>query len=333
LATIREVARLAGVSPITVSRVLNQSGPVNAETRLRVEAAITRLNYVPNVLARSFRSKRTQTLALVLTDITNPFWTRIARGVEDTARQAGYSVILCNTDENESIQLDTVNLLLQKQIDGILLVPRRNGAALVERIQAQRVPVVVLDRRIPAPVDIVRGDSEQGAYQLTRLLLELGHQRITLLSGPRDVPTSADRAAGFQRALAEAGCEAGGQIVYDEYSYVSGYASAGRALRQTPRPTALFAGNNLIATGALRAVLELGLRVPQDLSMVCFDDFPPELLVEPFFTTAAQPAYELGCQATRLLLERLTGSQDPPPREIILPVEIIARRSSGPVIS
>jgi LacI family transcriptional regulator len=328
MATIRDVARLAGVAPITVSRVLNNAGPVNLDTRARVEAAIAELNYVPNVLARSFRSKRTETLALVLTDITNPFWTRVARGVEDSARQAGYSVFLCNTDENEAIQLETIHLLLKKQVDGILLVPRRNGAELVARIRQQQVPVVVLDRRIPEiDVDVVRGDSEGGAYQLTRLLLQLGHRRITLLSGPADVSTAADRATGFRRALREAGCLSESRIVYGEYSYASGYAQANNLLAQPFRPTALFAGNNLIATGALHAIQQSGRQVPQDLALVSFDDFPPELQIDPFFTCAVQPAYELGCQATRLLLERLT--QSGAPREIVLPVEIVTRRSSG----
>jgi LacI family transcriptional regulator len=328
MATIRDVARLAGVAPITVSRVLNNAGPVNLDTRARVEAAIAELNYVPNVLARSFRSKRTETLALVLTDITNPFWTRVARGVEDSARQAGYNVFLCNSDENEAIQLETIHSLLKKQVDGILLVPRRNGAELVARIRQQQVPVVVLDRRIPeVAVDVVRGDSEGGAYQLTRILLQLGHRRITLLSGPADVSTAADRAAGFRQALLEANYLSEGQIVYGDYSYTSGYAQAKELLTQSPRPTALFAGNNLIATGALHAIQQSGQKVPQDLALVSFDDFPPELQIDPFFTSAIQPAYELGCQATRLLLERL--SQAGTPREIVLPVEIVIRRSSG----
>ncbi len=332
MTTIRDVARRAGVAPITVSRVLNHAGPVHAETRARVEAAIAELNYVPNVLARSFRSKRTETLALILTDITNPFWTRVARGVEDTARQSGYSVILCNTDENEAIQTETIHLVLRKQVDGILLVPRRSEAASIERIRQQGVPVVVLDRRIDGlAVDTVRGDSLNGAYHLARLLLELGHRRISLLSGPADVSTAAERAAGFERAMIEADCRESCQVLYGDYSYASGVALARQALAAQPRPSALFAGNNLIATGALRAIHESGLRVPQDLSLVCFDDFPPELLVEPFFTTAAQPAYDLGCQATRLLLDRLSGADASPPREIILPVEIISRLSSGPI--
>ena len=331
MATIREVARLAGVSPITVSRVLNRTGLVNVETQARVEKAIAQLNYVPNVLARSFRSKRTETLALILTDITNPFWTRVARGVEDTARQAGYSVILCNTDENETIQADAIRLLLQKQVDGILLVPRSKGTILVERIRQQGVPVVILDRRIDGlKEDIVRGDSLDGAYRLTQVLLGLGHRRIILLSGPADVPTAADRAAGFQRAMEEGRCLDSCGIIYGDYAYASGFEMARQALKRSPRPTALFAGNNLIATGALHALQETGLRVPEDISLVCFDDIPHELTIEPFFTTAAQPAYALGSQATQLLLERLTQTEAAPPREIILPVEIIIRRSTAP---
>jgi LacI family transcriptional regulator len=329
MTTIRDVARLAGVAPITVSRVLNHTGPVQENTRLRVEAAVVELNYVPNVLARSFRSKRTLTLALALTDITNPFWTRVARGVEDTARRAGYSVILSNTDENEQIQLETVRLLLQKQVDGILLVPRGNGAELVEMIRRQQTPVVVLDRRIPGvEVDIVRGDSFGGAYRLARHLLEQGHRRVALLSGPADVSTAADRVAGFQQAMTEAGCQ-DCRAWFGEYSYASGGELAWQALESSPPPTAFFAGNNLIAMGALRALQAAGKRVPEDVALVCFDDFPPELTVEPFFTTAAQPAYEMGARATRLLLERLAGTAPPESQEIVLPVEIVVRRSSG----
>jgi LacI family transcriptional regulator len=304
---------------------------VNADTRARVETAIAEMHYVPNVLARSFRSKRTNTLGLILTDITNPFWTRVARGVEDTARAAGYSLILTNTDENEAIQQETVELFLQKQVDGILLVPRRNGADLVARIRRQGVAVVILDRRISGiAVDSVRGDSEQGAYLLTHHLLGLGHRHIVVISGPADVPTSIDRVAGFRRAMQEAGPAAIGEVYYGEYSHASGYAETHRVLAGLSLPSAIFAGNNLIATGALHAAQEFGLRVPQDLSLVCFDDFPIELLVSPFFTTADQPAYELGCQATQLLLDRLNGAEDDEPREIIMPVEIILRKSSAP---
>ncbi len=330
--TIRDVAERAGVSPITVSRVINNSGYVSQETRSRVEAAIAELQYVPNSLARSLRFKRTHTLALVLTDITNPFWTTVARGVEDAASQCGFNVILCNTDENEAKQSEYLHVLLQKQVDGFLLVPARSTPEPIALIQSQKVPTVVLDRQVPgAQVDIVRGDSEGGAYQLVRLLLSLGHRRIAMLSGPMNISTAADRVAGYRRALQEAGLEAPAELIcYGEYTQESGYQMARKALSLMPRPTALFAANNFIAIGALRALREAGVRVPEDMALVSFDDIPPAFVIEPFLTVAAQPAYEMGRRATELLLARLSGQAPSEPQEIILPTEIIVRRSSGP---
>jgi LacI family transcriptional regulator len=332
--TIRDVAERAGVSPITVSRVINNSGYVSQETRSRVEAAIAELQYVPNSLARSLRFKRTHTLALVLTDITNPFWTTVARGVEDAASQCGFNVILCNTDENEAKQSEYLNVLLQKQVDGFLLVPARSTPDPIVLIQSQKVPTVVLDRQVPgAQVDIVRGDSEGGAYQLVRLLLSLGHRRIAMLSGPVSISTAADRVTGYRRALHEVGLEAQAELIcYGEYTQESGYQMAQKALSLTPRPTALFAANNFIAIGALRALREVGMRVPEDMALVSFDDIPPAFVIEPFLTVAAQPAYEMGHRATELLLARLSGQAPPECQEIVLPTEIIVRRSSGPPV-
>jgi len=329
--TIRDVAKRAGVAPITVSRVINNSGYASQETRARVEAAVAELGYVPNTLARSLRLRRTHTLALVLTDITNPFWTTVARGVEDTASDAGFNVIFCNTDESEAEQHKYLRVLLQKQVDGVLLVPARSTSEPIEFIQEQRTPVVVLDRRVPdAQADVVRCDSEGGAYQLVRLLLSLGHRRIGMLSGPPGVSTAEDRIAGYRRALAEAGLRGGAESVYfGEFTQASGYEMAQRALAATPRPTALFAGNNFIAIGALRALRDAGLRVPEDVALVGFDDLPAALVIEPFLTVAAQPAYEMGQRATALLLVRLSGQAPEAYQEIVLPTEVIVRKSSG----
>jgi LacI family transcriptional regulator len=331
--TIRDVAKQAGVAPITVSRVINNSGYVSASTRSRVEAAISELGYVPNRLARSLRLKRTNTLAMVVTDITNPFWTTVVRGVEDAANHAGFTVILCNTDESNAKQDAYLQVLLQKRVDGILFVPAASAAEPVELVQKQGVPIVVLDRQVPgAQVDVVRGDSEDGAYQLTRHLLALGHQRIAILSGPEAVSTSVERVTGYCRALREAGLDEGAeQVHYGLFTQRSGYQSAQEALEWTPRPTALFAGNNFIAIGALRALRDAGLRVPEDVSLVSFDDLTPDLLIEPFLTVADQPAYKMGRQATQLLVDRLSKSSANGFLEIVLPTEIIVRRSSGPV--
>ena len=163
MATIRDVAKKAGVAPMTVSRVLNNSGYVSPETRSRVESAASELNYVPNMLARSFRSKRTDTLALIVTDITNPFWTTVARGVEDEANQQGYTVIFCNTDESESKQAQYLSMLASRRVDGVLLTPASNNPNPVKMLQQQGIEVVVMDRRLPgAEVDVVRSASTAG---------------------------------------------------------------------------------------------------------------------------------------------------------------------------
>ena len=331
MTTIRDVAKQAGVAPITVSRVINNSGYVNEKTRARVEAAIADLGYVPNVLARSLRSRRTDTLGLILTDISNPFWTTVARGVEDAASDAGFNVILCNTDESEVEQDKYLHVLVQKQVDGVLLVPARSAVEPIKFIQSQNTSVVVLDRRIPnSQTDAVRCDSEGGAYQLTCLLLSLGHRRIAMLSGPRGVSTSEDRVTGYRRALAEAGVEVdAAQVCYGEFSLESGYDMTVQVLARTPRPSALFAGNNFIAIGALRALRDAGLRVPEDLALVGFDDLPTDLVVDPFITVAAQPAYEMGRQATELLLARLSEEAPAAYQEIVLPTVIVVRESSG----
>ena len=331
MATIRDVAKRAGVAPITVSRVINDSGYVSQETRARVEAAVAELGYVPNTLARSLRSRRTNTLALVLTDITNPFWTTVARGVEDAASEAGFTVIFCNTDESEVEQDRYLQVVLQKRVDGVLLVPARSTVEPVALIQEQGTPVVVLDRRVPeARVDVVRCDSEGGAYQLARLLLSLGHRRIVMLSGPREVSTAEDRVAGYRRALAERGLSDDELVIYGAFTQASGYEMAGQALAHARRPTALFAANNFIAIGAMRALRDAGQRVPEDVALVGFDDLPPALVIDPFLTVVAQPAYEMGQRATELLLARLSEGSAQAYQEVVLPTEVIVRRSSGP---
>ncbi len=332
MATIHDVAKRAGVAPITVSRVVNNSGYFSQDTRARVEAAIAELEYVPNRLASSLRSKRTNTLALVITDITNPFFTTLARGVEDTASDAGYTVVFCNTDESDVEEQKYLQVLLQQQVDGILLVPARSTSVSLDVIRKQATPVVVLDRRMPpgANVDVVRCENEDGAYRLTRLLIELGHQRIAILSGPMGVSTAEDRLAGYQRAMTEAGLRPDPNlIVYGAFNQTSGYEMLQRLLTVEPHPTAIFAANNMIGIGALKSIQDAGLRVPDDIAMVSFDDLPPNLLTFPFFTVAAQPAYEMGRMATQLLVARLTGKAPEACQEIVLPVEMIVRRSSG----
>lgn len=335
MANIHDVARLAGVAPITVSRVINNNGYVSEKTRQSVEAAIEELAYVPNALGPSLRSKRTMTLALVLSDITNPFWTTVARGVEDTANENGYHIIIGNTDESPEKQSDYLTFMLQKQVDGFLLVPASSNMTSSDIFQRQRVPFVVLDRQILGDdYDSVHSDSEGGAYELTKHLLDLGHKHIAVITGRQDNSAAKDRVRGFHQAVEKAGLDGNQQVYWGEFNQETGYQYTLEILRATPRPTAIFATNNFIAIGAMRALRDKKLSVPNDMSVVAFDDLPAAITIDPFFTVASQPAYEMGVKATELLIARLAGEAPKDQQEIILPVEIIVRQSSAkPVAS
>jgi LacI family transcriptional regulator len=329
MSTIRDVARRAGVAPITVSRVINHSGYVSEKTRQRVEKAISELNYVPNALSQGLRFNKTNVIALVLSDVTNPFWTTVARGSEDASSEENYSVILCNTDEDVAKQDKYVQLLLRRQVDGFLLVPVSNTVDTIRFIQHQGVPLVILDRQLlGVSVDTVYADSEGGAYELTRHLVELGHRRIAILSGPETISTSIQRVAGYKRALKDAHLKVDSELIsYGRFYQDSGYERTIKLLTLSQRPTAMFAGNNFIAIGMMKAIYESDLRIPEDISVVGFDDLPSGLLVRPFLTVAAQPAYEMGYRATKLLLERITNSGKPSYEEIVLPTQLVIRQS------
>lgn len=330
MATIHDVAKKAGVAPITVSRVINNSGYISDKTRNKVQEAIDELGYVPNVLARSLKSKRTNTLALVFTDIANPFFTILARGVEDTASESGFNVIFCNTDESLEKEDTYIQLLLQKQVDGILLVPAVSSSKSIELILEQKTPLVVLDRRVPdTNVDVVRGDSDGGAYQLTQHLINLGHERITILSGPREVSTAEDRFQGYKRAMEDNGLTEFIQCHYGSFSLESGKELAQQVFSKQPCPTAIFAANNLIALGTLSTLHEMGKEVPGDVALVSFDDIPENLTLFPFMTVVRQPSYEMGKRATEILISRIKGDGSPDYEEIIFPVEFFERASSG----
>jgi LacI family transcriptional regulator len=298
---------------------------------MRVEAAIEELGYVPNTLARGLRSKRTNTLALVMTDITNPFFTMIARGVEDAASEAGFTVIFCNTDESESEEEKYIRILVQKQVDGVLLIPACSSPSSVEFLQSKEIPVVLLDRNVPGfPSDVVRCDSYGGAYQLAKHLIDLGHERISIITGPEGVSTSDDRVAGYLQALAESQLSDNPKIYFGSFTQASGYELATSAIAEEPTPTAIFGANNFISIGIMKALRDAAIQVPQEISVVSFDDLPTALIVDPFLTVAAQPAYEMGKKATELLLTRLEKEASTDIQEIILPTEFIQRQSSGP---
>jgi LacI family transcriptional regulator len=265
-----------------------------------------------------------------VTDITNPYFTLMARGVEDVAGDSGYTVIYSNTDESEAKEEKYANILAQRQVDGVLLVPAGGNEKTIKFLVSNGISVVVLDRRVPGvDIDFVRSDSEEGAYHLTNLLIRLGHKRIAFITGPNGVSTSADRLAGYRRALTGAGFK--NEIVYyGLYNQQSGNELTKQAMAQSPKPTAIFGANNFIMIGIIKALRDLNIYVPENVSVVGFDDLPESMLVKPFLTVARQPAYEMGRLATELLLKRISGELEEY-QELILPTEIVERESSGPV--
>jgi LacI family transcriptional regulator len=329
--TINDVAKRANVSPVTVSRVLNAAPNVNAATRARVSQAIAELGYVPNVVARSLRSRRTRSIALILPDITNPFWPTVARGVEDAAQRSGYTVLLCNSDENADKQARYLEVVISQQVDGVIIAPADSDAANLALLRERHIPTVVLDRRVNGwDVDTVRGDSVGGAHMLTRHLIELGHRRIAMLTGPANTSTSQDRLAGYEAALRRAGIDCDEDLTrFGEFRQSSGQEMAEAVLAMRRPPTAIFGANNTIALGALAAIGECGQRVPQDVALVCFDDVSPSSQLFPFLTVVEQPAYQMGFEAARLLFGRLDDAEVVPPRHIMLPGRLIVRLSCG----
>jgi LacI family transcriptional regulator len=312
---------------MTVSRVVNKRGPVSPELRARVELALSETGYVPNVVARNLRSQRTDTVALVMPDMTNPFFTSLAQGVEAAVREAGVTLLLANTDQNEDEEARVVQVLLQRQVDGLLIIPAGSCAETVRLCREHDVPLVVVDRRPElSGVNVVRADSEGGSHDLGGLLVDLGHRHMAVLTGPASVPTAVDRVVGFSRALTDAGLPPP-RVLHGDFTIDSGREMALAVLREDP-PTAIYAANNFIAIGVLHGLQEAGVRVPEDVALVGMDDLPAPMVTFPFLTVAVQPALEIGRRAVGLFLDGL-ADPDIPALEVVLPTELVVRRSSG----
>lgn len=311
MATIRDVARRAGVSVATVSRVLNNNPKVKPPLRTRVEQAMQELSYQPSALARGMRSQTAQVIGLILPDIGNPFFTSLARAIEDAAHESGYGLLLCNSDEDPDKEQRYADILLAQRVAGVILIPA--SMDLCEPLQTRDIPLVCVARPIPeCPVDTVLLDSKSGSRMVTRHLIELGHRRIGLIVGLRDAIVSQERFQGFKRTLEDAGIPFDPDLVrYGSLTEDGGYQKALELLESQPHPTALFVTNNDMALGALRAIQARGIQVPHDLSVASFGDMPCFSLFRPSLTVVQQPVYELGLEAANLLLRRIRGKAPP----------------------
>ena len=332
MATIREVAESARVSYATVSHVINNTRLVSQETRERVLEAMAALNYRPNALARSLRQGKSNTIGLVLPDSANPFFAEISRSIEDEAFKKGYSVFLCNTELDTQRELLYVDVLSKNQVGGIIFVATGDQADSLDFLLRQSMPVVMIDRDVPkVEVDAVLTDNQLGGFLATHHLIELGHKHIACIAGPSSITPSAERIVGYRRALEEAGLSYDENLVLrGDYHAQSGMEITHSILMMNPRPTAIFAMNDLMALGALRAAAEAGYSVPRDLAVVGYDNLELARFTNPPLTTISQPKKEIGAQAVNLLVDRISQKSRPHSRLVLAP-ELIIRRSTKEV--
>jgi LacI family transcriptional regulator len=328
--SIYDVAREARVSVFTVSAVVNNKGRVSATLARRVEAAIAKLKYRPNLLARSLAKQKTHTIGMVVTDIANPFFPAIVRAAEDAAQKAGYSVLLCNSDDKQDKEALYLELLISKRVDGIILNKTPGALSPAQRtmLANAKIPIVLLMRTCPGlKTDIVQTNDHQGAYDAVEHLARVGHKRIALVAGPLQVSNARARQQGYLQALAAAGLTCEPKLVFEgDYRIDSGHR-AGRALLPH-RPDAILVTNYLMTVGLMKAADEIGMRCPDDFALVSFDDYPWLGCFRPRLTTIELPKYELGDAAVRLLLERLQGKTGRPQNVTLLP-QLRVRESCG----
>jgi LacI family transcriptional regulator len=330
--TLKNIADKLGLSETTVSRALSGQASkyrISQETEKSVLNLAEELHFSPNQLARGLRLQKTHTIGLMIPDISNPFFASIARNVEKETRKAGYSVILVDTAEDENIEIDSIRLLRGRKVDGMVISPVGQHASHLEKLFANGMPMVLIDRYFPAsPLPYVASDNFGGAYQAVSHLVQNGHVHIACIQGLESTLPNIERLRGYHQAHADAGISIDETlIVGDNFGYRNGYIEMKLLLGHAPRPTAVFAVSNLISLGALHAIDEEGLSVPGDVSIVSFDDQPYSALLATPMTTVAQQNEQIGPLAVKMLLNQIESKTMPDPKGILVPTTLIVRKS------
>lgn len=322
-----DVARHASVSQATVSRVLNGDESVGLVYRRRVIRAIEELGYRPNRLAQSLRRQRTAAIGVVVSDIENPHFSEMVRAVEDQAYRQGYRVLVCNTDESAEKQASYLEELMEERVVGVIMSPSDPAGAEISQLLDAEIPVVAFDRAVNDPrADTVIADNLAGARLAVELLADHGHERITFVSGLRRVESGAERLDGYELSMKSRGFTP--HVAQGDFRVDAAHQAVTEALSSPERPSALIVGNNLMTIGALGAIREAGLRIPQDVAIVAFDDPLWATLINPPLTTLAQPVRRMAAEAVELLLERVGGSRSEP-RRTVHTFELRVRSSCG----
>jgi LacI family transcriptional regulator/LacI family repressor for deo operon, udp, cdd, tsx, nupC, and nupG len=315
MSSLTDVAKAAGVSIATVSRVLSHPDNVAPETQAIVRQAMKKLAYQPNRVARRLRQRsgKRHLLGLIIPDIQNPFFSEMARGVEDVAYANEFAVMLCNSDEDLKKEAFYLNVMKLESVDGIILPPINDRDPAVIQFADSGTPVVTVDRSLSdSTIDKVEVDNCQGAFDAVAHLIKIGHRRIGLITGRLNISTSRDRKLGYERALAAHDISANSDFIrVGDYKQASGVALAGELLALPNRPTAFFVANNLMAIGAIEAIHKCHLNIPGDVAIIGFDDFPWADALDPPLSVVRQPAYEVGRAAAELLLKRLENRNSP----------------------
>ena len=330
--TLSSIAEKVGVSAATVSRVLSGQGAryrISKRTQETVLEVSKELGYLPDQLARSLRLRRTCTIGLIIPDISNPFFSTVARNVEIEARKAGYSILLSDTQEETSLEVDSIRLLQTRRVDGIIICPGGEESKHIRPLVSGGFPIVIVDRYFPSlQCPYVVSDNYGGAFEAVSHLLERNHRRIACIQGRLHTSVNENRVSGYKDALSKYGIPLNeSYIVGDSFGERNGYVCAKVLLNQATRPTAIFATSNLISLGAIRAITEEGLKIPDDISMISFDDQPYSDYLATPMTTVAQQTTEIGQIAFKILIGEIEGESNTETNGVVLPTKLMVRQS------
>ncbi len=333
--TIKDIARMAEVSHTTVSRALNNKSRIKNETKERILSIARELNYLPNFVARSLVMKQTKTLGLVITTIANPFYTELSQGIETTAISLGYNIILCSTNYDLSVEKQYVDMLRSKGVDGIIFTSAHMGDPNIIGLAEEGFPLVLVNRRTYHPmvrekIDYIGVDNILGGYLAVEHLIKLGHERIGVIGGSSESSVGFERLEGGKKALTTYGREIiGDYFLEGDFLKGSGYRGGKEFLKMSRPPTAIFATNDYMALGTYQAIVEEGMKVPEDLALIGFNDIEFTSMKGIELTTIGQKKYEMGALAVKTLVERIEGRKVGPSKEIVLEPELIIRKTCG----
>lgn len=331
MATILDVAKLAGVSKTTVSRVINKNGPVSPKTRKRIEMAMEALNYTPNYFAQGMRTSRTRTIGMLIPDYSNPFYAQLFRYIEDVARKNGYMNIICNTNAEPERELEHIRELVRRKIDGIIFCTYKGVRDNIDYLMeiSKDVPVVFMDHVVDdQPVSYVITDGFGSSRKAARYLIEKGRKRIAYIKGPSKHRVTHERFRGYRQALKDRDLEFDTKLVYEgDFHMKSGFVAAQYFMNQENPPDAIMAATDIMAIGALKYLKYKSFQVPDDVNVVGFDNIFLSSLVEPALTTIAQPLWDLGREAMNILIERIEHPKTEN-KQLLLEGELIIRRST-----